>query len=75
MGLKKEVALKLASQTALGAAKMVIETKKHPAILKDEVATPGGCTVAGLSMMEKEKVRSALIKTVQETAETASELS
>ncbi len=74
MGLKKEVAIKLAAQTAMGAAKMVLDTGKHPALLKDEVTTPGGCTIAGLSVMENEHVRSALIKTVQETAKTASNL-
>ncbi len=74
MGLKKDIAIELAAQTALGAAKMVLDTGKHPAVLKDEVATPGGCTIAGLSVMENEHVRSALIKTVQETAFIASKL-
>jgi len=74
MGLKKEVALELAAQTALGAASMIFKTKKHPAELKDEVATPGGCTVAGLFVMESENIRSALIKTVQKTAKIASNL-
>jgi len=74
MGLKKDTAVELAAQTAIGAAKMVLETGKHPAVLKDEVTTPGGCTIAGLSVMENEHVRSALIKTVQETAKTAADL-
>ncbi len=74
LGLKKEQAVELAAQTTLGAAKMVLETGKHPALLKDEVTTPGGCTIAGLSVMESEKVRSALIKTVMETAKKASGL-
>lgn len=74
LGLKKEIAIELASQTMLGAAKMVLETGKHPALLKDEVTTPGGCTIAGLAVMENEKIRSALIKTVQETAKSAEEL-
>ncbi|HSA07113.1 MAG TPA: pyrroline-5-carboxylate reductase [Candidatus Gastranaerophilales bacterium] len=74
MGLKKEIAIELAAQTAVGAAKMILETGKHPAILKDEVTTPGGCTIAGLSVMENEHIRSALIKTVQETALTAAKL-
>lgn len=74
MGLKKETALELAAQTAIGAAKMVLDTGKHPAVLKDEVATPGGCTIAGLSVMENEHVRSSLIKTVQETAKKASDM-
>lgn len=75
LGLPKNIAIELAAQTTLGAAKMVLETGKHPSVLKDEVTTPGGCTIAGLSVMEDHKVRAALSKTVQETAKVASELS
>ncbi len=71
LGLTKQAALQLAAQTCLGAAKMVLETGKHPAVLKDEVSTPGGCTIAGLMVMEEQGVRSALSKTVIETAYTA----
>lgn len=74
LGLKKQEAVELAAQTALGAAKMVLETGKHPAMLKDEVTTPGGCTIAGLAVMEEECVRSALINTVEKTARVASGL-
>ncbi|OGI02583.1 MAG: pyrroline-5-carboxylate reductase [Candidatus Melainabacteria bacterium GWF2_32_7] len=75
LGLPKKIAIELAAQTALGAAKMVLETEKHPSVLKDEVTTPGGCTIAGLAVMEDSKIRAALSKTVQETAKVASELS
>jgi len=71
LGLPKKIAIELAAQTTLGAAKMVIETGKHPSVLKDEVTTPGGCTIAGLMVMEENKVRSTLAKTVQETAKVA----
>lgn len=74
LGLTKKAALELAAQTALGAAKMVIETGKHPSILKDEVTTPGGTTIAGLLTMEEGKIRSVLAKTVEETAKTAEKL-
>lgn len=74
LGLPKHKAIELAAQTTLGAAKMVLETGKHPSILKDEVTTPGGCTIAGLMVMEENKVRSALSKTVQETAKAAAGL-
>lgn len=74
LGLTKQAALELAAQTCLGAAKMVLETGKHPSVLKDEVTTPGGCTIAGLMIMEDEKVRAALSKTVIETARAASGL-
>ena len=74
LGLTKQAALELAAQTCLGAAKMVLETGKHPSVLKDEVTTPGGSTIAGLLVMEDEKVRAAMSKTVIETARAASGL-
>lgn len=74
LGLTKQAALELAAQTCLGAAKTVLETGKHPSVLKDEVTTPGGCTIAGLMILEEEKVRSAMSKTVIETAKAASGL-
>jgi len=74
LGLPKKIAVELAAQTALGAAGMVLETGKHPSILKDEVTTPGGCTIAGLAVMEECNVRASLSKTVQETARTAAGL-
>jgi len=74
LGLPKSTAIELAAQTAIGAAKMVLETGKHPSVLKDEVTTPGGTTIAGLMVMEENKIRSALAKTVIETAKVAGEL-
>lgn len=74
LGLPKKTAIELAAQTFIGAAKLVLETGKHPSVLKDEVTTPGGTTIAGLATMESEGVRSALIKTVGETARVAKEL-
>ena len=53
MGLPRKLALKLAAQTCLGAAKMVLDTGEHPAVLKDRVASPGGTTTAGLSALEE----------------------
>lgn len=74
LGLKKEVAIELAAQTALGAAKMIIETGKHPAILKDEVTTPAGTTAEGLYSMEKDNIRASLIRAVVKTARRSEEL-
>jgi len=74
LGIPKATALELAAQTAIGAAKMILETGKHPSALKDEVTTPGGCTAAGLAVMEDMGVRSALINTVEATAKSASGL-
>ncbi|MEI7473610.1 MAG: pyrroline-5-carboxylate reductase [bacterium] len=74
LGLRKDVALELAAQTALGAAKMILETGKHPSILKDEVTTPAGTTAEGLYSMEKDNIRASLIRTVIKTARRADEL-
>jgi pyrroline-5-carboxylate reductase len=75
LGLTKKDALVLAAQTLVGAGTMVLETGKHPSILKDEVTTPGGTTIEGLSVLEDEGVRTALIKAVVKTAEKAEKLS
>jgi len=64
VGLPRETATLLASQTLLGAAKMVIERGVHPAALKDEVTTPAGCTIDGLMALEEGKLRVTLIKAV-----------
>lgn len=74
LGLKKDVAIELAAQTALGAAKMIIETGKHPTILKDEVTTPAGTTAEGLYSMEKDNIRASLIRAVVKTARRSEEL-
>ncbi|KAL9270879.1 Pyrroline-5-carboxylate reductase-like protein [Drosera capensis] len=63
-GLPRGLALGLASQTALGAASMVINTGKHPAQLKGEVASPGGTTIAGIHELEKGGFRSNLLNAV-----------
>ncbi|TXT66508.1 MAG: Pyrroline-5-carboxylate reductase [Promethearchaeota archaeon] len=65
MGLPRDVALKLAAQTVLGAAKMVLDTKSHPAELRDKVATPGGTTITALHLLESQKLRASLITAVE----------
>jgi len=74
MGLPRDVAMELASQTMLGASRLVLETGAHPASLRDSVTTPAGCTIAGLFVMEDGKTRSTLARTVQEAANVASGL-
>ncbi len=74
VGLPREVATELVAQTTLGAAKMVLETGKHPALLKDQVTTPAGCTIDGILQMEEGGIRVTLIKTIVEATRRAREL-
>lgn len=73
-GLPREVSTALAAQACLGAARMVAETNHHPAILKDHVTTPAGCTIDGLLKLEEGGLRVTLIKAVDEAARRAKEL-
>ena len=74
MGLSRELATLLAAQTALGAAKVVLETGHHPALLKDTVTTPAGCTIDGILELEEGKLRVTLIKAVVKASQRAREL-
>jgi pyrroline-5-carboxylate reductase len=73
-GLPREVSTKLAAQTLLGGAKMVLETGLHPGALKDMVASPGGTTIEGLHELEKGKVRGVLMNAVRAAAEKSRKL-
>ena len=75
VGLPREIATLLAAQTTLGSARMVIETGSHPALLKDAVTTPAGCTVDGILELEEGGLRVALIKAVKRASQRARELS
>jgi len=74
VGLSRPDALLLASQTILGAAKMLIETKEHPGQLKDSVTSPGGTAIAGLHTLEKGGLRTTLINAVEAATERSLEL-
>ncbi|SEJ11821.1 pyrroline-5-carboxylate reductase [Propionispira arboris] len=64
-GLPRQTSIMLAAQTLLGAAKMVLETGEHPAVLRDKVTSPGGTTIAGIHVLEQKGVRAALIDAVE----------
>lgn len=64
-GLPRPLALELAAQTVLGAAELVRQSDEHPAKLRDNVASPGGTTIAGIAVLEKLGLRSALIEAVR----------
>lgn len=75
MGLPRELAQKLSAQSLLGAAKMVLRTGMHPALLKDAVTTPAGVTVDGIMELEEGRIRVTLIKAVSRATERSRELS
>ena len=74
VGLPRDISLKLASQTVLGAARMVIEGDEHPAKLRDQVTTPGGTTITALDVLEKAGFRSALFEAVKAATKRSEEL-
>lgn len=74
VGLPRDVATLLAAQTMKGAASVVLETGDHPALLKDAVTTPAGCTIDGIMELEEGKLRVTLIKAVVKATERAGEL-
>jgi pyrroline-5-carboxylate reductase len=74
VGLPRDLALTLVAQTMLGAARMVQETGRHPASLRDDVTTPAGCTIGGLLMLEDGKIRSVLARAVEEATRIVADL-
>lgn len=69
MGLPRDLALQLAAETVIGAGEMVVQTKLHPATLRDMVTSPGGTTIAGLEALENAGLRAALIGAVRSATE------
>jgi len=74
VGLPRDVATLLAAQTMKGSASVVLETGDHPALLKDSVTTPAGCTIDGILELEEGKLRVTLIKAVVKATQRAGEL-
>jgi pyrroline-5-carboxylate reductase len=73
-GLPRDVAIRLAAQTVLGAAKSVLDTGKHPGALKDMVASPAGTTIEGLQILENAGIRGAFMDAVDAAARRSREL-
>lgn len=74
LGIPKDLSLVLAAQTVRGASMMVLETGKHPAVLRDEVASPGGTTIEGLVALERGSIRGLIIEAVTSSASKAKSL-
>lgn len=64
-GIPRDKAYKLAAQSVLGAAKMVLETGKHPGVLKDEVCTPGGATIEAITTLEQHQFRGTILAAME----------
>jgi len=73
-GLPRDVSTRLAAQTVLGAARMVLETGMHPGALKDNVTSPGGTTIEGLHELEKGKLRATVMSAVRAATEKSRKL-
>lgn len=73
MGLPRHLALKLAAHTMMGSAKMVLTTGKHPGQLKDDVCSPGGCSIQGVHALERGRLRCALMNAVHDATLTSRE--
>jgi pyrroline-5-carboxylate reductase len=73
-GLPRDIATRLAAQTVLGSAKMLLETGEHPGVLKDMVTSPGGTTIEGLHELEKGKLRASVISAVRAASEKSKRL-
>ncbi len=65
MGMPRDLAFKLATQTVLGSAALVKHTGLHPAILKDQVTTPAGTTISALHVLEERGLRSMFVNAVE----------
>ena len=74
-GMPRDKAYQFAAQSVLGSAKMVLETGKHPGVLKDAVCSPGGTTIEAVKVLEEEGFRKAVIKAVQACAKKSKEMS
>ncbi|TCT15025.1 pyrroline-5-carboxylate reductase [Natranaerovirga pectinivora] len=75
LGISRQDAYKLVAQTVLGSAKMVLDTKEHPGVLKDQVCSPGGTTIEAVAALEKNGFRNAILEAVNDCYEKCIKLS
>ena len=73
-GLPREMALKMAAQTVVGSGQMVLESQQHPGVLKDQVCSPGGSTIAGVASLEEHAFRGTVMDAVQQAYKRTQEL-
>ena len=73
-GLPREMALKMAVQTVIGAGQMVLESQQHPGVLKDQVCSPGGSTIAGVASLEEHAFRGTVMDAVHQAYKRTQEL-
>lgn len=73
-GLSRDIAQRLAAQTVMGTGKLILETGKHPAQVKDQVSSPGGTTIAAIRALERAGLRAALMDAVEAAVARAAEL-
>uniref|UniRef100_A0A146KRB4 Pyrroline-5-carboxylate reductase n=1 Tax=Lygus hesperus TaxID=30085 RepID=A0A146KRB4_LYGHE len=74
LGIPRDLSYRLAAQTMSGAGKMVMESGKHPGVLKDEVCSPGGSTITGVHELEKSGLRAAFMNAITAAAERSEQL-
>ncbi|TMR52922.1 pyrroline-5-carboxylate reductase [Streptococcus pseudopneumoniae] len=73
-GLPRETALKMAAQTVVGAGQLVLESQQHPGVLKDQVCSPGGSTIAGVASLEAHAFRGTVMDAVGQAYKRTQEL-
>lgn len=73
-GISREKAYKLAAQSVLGAAKMVLDTELHPGVLKDQVCTPGGATIEAVATLEEKGFRASILSAMESCTEKINKL-